>query len=178
MPMLRLDPEWFQEPPHDTAAQAARLTPQTPAPEEPPPPYDAGVPELAGRLRQALTELDELRSRYARQVADAQAAERARATAVWLPVLDNLELALAHAETEVTVRQLRAVRDQAVAVLATLGYPRYDATGAPFDPTRHEAVTVRRGGDTVPGTVLEVLRPGYGAADRQLRPAAVVVSAS
>jgi molecular chaperone GrpE len=57
-----------------------------------------------------------------------------------------------------------------------LGFPRYGDTGVPFDPRRHEAVATRPDPDVPPGTVLEVLRPGYGDGDRQLRPAAVAVA--
>ena len=47
----------------------------------------------------AVAELDNLRKRYTLQLAREQAAERARVAAAWLPVLDNLELALEHADT-------------------------------------------------------------------------------
>ena len=67
------------------------------------------------------------------------------------------------------------MRDQAVALLAALGYPRNDETGVPFDPQIHEAVSVVPDDET-PGTVLQVLRPGYGNGTQQLRPAAVVVA--
>ena len=38
------------------------------------------------------------------------------------------------------VEGIRAVRDQAIAVLARLGFPRRDDVGTKFDPARHEAV--------------------------------------
>jgi molecular chaperone GrpE len=46
----------------------------------------------------------------------------------------------------------------------------------PFDPNRHEVVTVVDDPGVEPGTVVEVLRPGYGDGPAQLRPAAVAVS--
>jgi molecular chaperone GrpE len=63
-----------------------------------------------------------------------------------------------------------------VKILDQLGYARDDQTGVPFDPQRHEVVGVINVPDTAPGTVVEVLRPGYGEGSNQLRPAAVVVS--
>jgi molecular chaperone GrpE len=121
--------------------------------------------------------MERLRERFDRQLAQEQAVERARVTAAWLPVLDNLELALEHADGDpaAVLAGVRAVRDQAVNLLATLGYTRHDETGVAFDPTRHEAISVAAS-DAPPGTVLQVLRPGYGEADRQLRPATVVVA--
>jgi molecular chaperone GrpE len=63
-----------------------------------------------------------------------------------------------------------------VQVLDNLGYPRDTETGVPFDPERHEVFNVTDDGGSAPGTVLEVLRPGYGKGSQQLRPAAVVVT--
>ena len=60
----------------------------------------------------------------------------------WLPVVDNLDRALEHAEADpaAIIDGVRAVRDQALDVLARLGFPRRDDRGARFDPARHEAV--------------------------------------
>jgi molecular chaperone GrpE len=111
-------------------------------------------------------------------VTNARERERERVAAEWLPVLDNLELALAHADSDPSsvVEGVRAVRDQAVAVLARLGYPRHDEAGAQFDPARHEVVTVVDEPGAEPGTVVRVLRPGYGDGNRMLRPVAVAVA--
>ncbi|MDH6124831.1 nucleotide exchange factor GrpE [Kitasatospora sp. GP82] len=140
------------------------------------------IEELEDRWRRALADLDNLRKRHARERPHELEAERARVAAAWLPVLDNLELALAHAAADPgsIVQGVRAVRDQAVEVLRSLGYPRHDETGVPFDPALHDVVTVvdapDTAPDTAPGTVVQVLRPGYGEPGRQLRPAAVAVS--
>ena len=135
--------------------------------------------ELRDRWQRALAELDNLRKRQVRELRQALSAERSAVAGAWLPVLDNLERALEHADADpdAIVTGVRAVRDQAVELLARLGYPRQDeAVGVPFDPVRHEVVTVVDEPSATPGTVVEVLRPGYGEADRQLRPQAVAVS--
>jgi molecular chaperone GrpE len=92
--------------------------------------------------------------------------------------VDNLERALHHSEGDAdsVITGVRAILEQAVQVLDNLGYPRDTETGVPFDPERHEVVTVTDDGGGAPGTVLGVLRPGYGKGPEQLRPAAVVVS--
>jgi molecular chaperone GrpE len=138
----------------------------------------AAVAELEDRWRRALADLDNLRKRYARELERERLAERARVAAAWLPVVDNLELALEHAGADPTavVEGIRAVRDQAVGVLAGLGYPRQDEARVPFDPARHQAVSVVDDPEEAPGTVVRVLRPGYGEGERQLRPAAVAVA--
>jgi molecular chaperone GrpE len=136
------------------------------------------VAGLEDRWRRALADLDNLRKRAARDIAAQRAEERARVAAELLPVLDNLDLALEHAEADPggIVEGVRAVRDQAVGVLARLGFPRHGEVGVAFDPARHEAVSVAAGTDAPDGTVVQVLRPGYGDAGHQLRPAAVVVA--
>jgi molecular chaperone GrpE len=139
---------------------------------------DARVKELEDRWLRALAEVENLRKRYERELRREREAERARAVAALLPIVDDIERALAHADADPAsvIQGVRAVRDKAVDVLSRLGYPRDDQTGVPFDPSRHEVVAVVDDPGTDPGTVLEVLRPGYGDAQRQLRPASVAVS--
>ncbi|MCF6733658.1 nucleotide exchange factor GrpE [Blastococcus sp. KM273129] len=137
------------------------------------------VAELQDRWRRAVADLDNLRKRYERDAAAQRARERAQVAAAWLPVVDHLELALAHATASPAsiIDGVRGVRDQALAVLAGLGYPRREDVGATFDPARHEAVAATPTHAAPAGTVLEVVRPGYGEGEQQLRPAAVVVAA-
>ncbi|MFE4216206.1 nucleotide exchange factor GrpE [Streptomyces sp. NPDC056844] len=140
--------------------------------------HTAAVHELEDRWRRALADLDNLRKRHARELERERIVERSRTAAAFLPVLDNLELALSHADadSDAVVEGVRAVRDQAVNVLELLGYPRHAETGVAFDPARHEVVSVVDDPDVEPGTVVQVLRPGYGDGDRQLRPATVTVA--
>jgi molecular chaperone GrpE len=125
-----------------------------------------------------MADLDNLRKRYARELTREREQEHRRATAAWLPVVDNLELALAHGTSHPSslLEGVQAVREQALGVLERMGYPRDDEEGVPFDPTRHEVVEVVDAPDVEPDTVVRVLRPGYGRDARQLRPAAVAVS--
>ncbi|MFF1297456.1 MULTISPECIES: nucleotide exchange factor GrpE [unclassified Streptomyces] len=140
--------------------------------------YAAALREAEDRWRRSLADLDNLRKRHARELSGQAAAERARTAAAFLPVIDNLELALSHAAADpgAIVEGVRAVRDQAVNVLERLGYPRHEERGVPFDPALHEVVGVVQEPDADPNTVVQVLRPGYGDAERQLRPAAVTVA--
>src|SRR5260221_5630804 len=129
------------------------------------------------RLR-ALADADNARRRCDDQVRRAEEEARAQVAREWLPVLDNLERALARADAEPgsIIEGIQAVRQQALQVLARLGFSRRDDTGAMFDPARHDAVASRADPDAVPGTVVEVVQPGYGDGDHQLRPAQVVVA--
>ena len=138
----------------------------------------AALAELEDRWRRALADLENLRKRHAREVERERAAERASTAAALLPVIDNLELALSHAEADPgsIVEGVKAIRDQAVNTLAQLGYERRGERGVPFDPARHEVVGVVEDADAEPGTVVQVLRPGYGDPGNQLRPVAVAVA--
>ena len=150
-----------------TAEQAAQLAEQA-----------ARIAELEDLRLRALADLDNVRKRCAAQVSRAEAEARAAVARQWLPVVDNLDLALAHAEADPAsiVEGVRAVRDQAVDVLARLGFPRRDDRGARFDPARHEAVASRPDPGAEADVVAEVVRPAYGEGDHQLRPAQVVVA--
>ncbi|MEA2535581.1 MAG: molecular chaperone GrpE [Actinomycetota bacterium] len=138
----------------------------------------AQVATLDDRWRRAVADLENLRKRMAVEVDRERSYERNRAASALLPIVDNLDLALEHAAADPRslIQGLLAVRDQAVNALAMLGFPRRDDLGVHFDPSRHEAVGSVPAADAAPGTVVAVVRPGYGEGDRQLRPAAVVVA--
>jgi molecular chaperone GrpE len=156
-------------PPEDTAGPAR--------PDGPADPEDRGA-ELEG-LRRALADLDNARKRCAAQLSRIEAETRAAVAREWLPVLDNLDRALEHssADPAAIIEGVLAVRDQALGVLGRLGFPRReDDQGTMFDPARHDAVAARDAAGAADGSVVEVLRPGYGEGDHQLRPAQVVVA--
>ena len=61
-------------------------------------------------------------------------------------------------------------------VLAKFGVEVVDPMGEPFDPERHEAMSVAPVAELPPNSVAEVHRKGYLLNDRLIRPARVVVS--
>jgi len=136
------------------------------------------VAEAEDQRLRALADVDNLRKRCAAQVSRAVADTQAAVASEWLPVVDNLERALAHSEADpdAIIEGLRAVREQAQSTLARLGFPRREEVGVQFDPARHEAIAVQADTDAEAGTVLEVVRAGYGDREHQLRPAQVVVA--
>jgi molecular chaperone GrpE len=168
-----------------TRQRAEDRVDQGPADADPAPagtPADRGpnVAELDDRWRRAVAELDNTRKRFERQLARTARDERARTAAAFLPVLDNLELALRHADAEpaAILAGVRAVHTQATEVLAGLGYQRIVPVGERFDPTRHDAArTVPAGDGAEAGTVVEVHRAGYlDPAGTLVRPAVVTVA--
>lgn len=134
------------------------------------------VDEANDRYLRARAELENVRKRAERQAEMRFDSQRRDLLLSLLPVVDNLELALAHAEpdsqlhggVEATLRQfLRALEDN--------GVKRLDPTGETFDPAFHEAVEAAHS-DRPSGTVIEVTRPGYTLNDSLVRPAQVRVA--
>jgi molecular chaperone GrpE len=130
------------------------------------------------QARRALADLDNSHKRHSRDLEQARAAERARVAKQFLPLVDHLELALGHADLKPSaiVEGVNHVLAEAIEVLRHLGFPRIDQVGERFDPAKHEAVSAIDVDDAEPGTVVHVIRPGYGEGSGQLRPASVVVS--
>ena len=130
--------------------------------------------ELSQRTR---AELENYRKRAAREAA--QAGERAKANLVreLLPVVDNLERAIASAgEGEQHLADgVKMVHAQLVAALEREGIQSFDPVGDKFDPEWHEALSTREEGES--GVVLDVVEKGYKLNGTVLRPARVVVSA-
>src|SRR5882762_6541148 len=128
------------------------------------PDSDKELAKLEDRWRRAVADLDNLRKRYSRELDRERTMERSRVAGAWLPIVDNLERAISHAgdQSDSVLEGVRSILEEALQVLERLGYPRDAQAGVPFDPQRHEVVGVVEQGDSAPGTVVEVLRPGYG----------------
>jgi molecular chaperone GrpE len=138
-------------------------------PEEQPEDYLA----LAQRIQ---ADFENYRKRAAREAA--AAGERAKSGLVreLLPIVDNLERALASAEDgeQHLAEGVRLVHAELLAVLERNGIQQFDPAGDKFDPSEHEALSVRDEGES--GVVLDVVEKGYRANGTVLRPARVVVS--
>jgi len=128
---------------------------------------------LAQRIQ---ADFENYRKRAAREAA--AAGERAKSGLIreLLPVVDNLERALASAEEgeQHLAEGVRLVHSELIAVLERNGIEQFDPSGDKFDPTEHEALSVRAEGDA--GVVVEVVEKGYRSNGTVLRPARVVVS--
>ena len=134
--------------------------------------------DLALRLQ---AEMDNYRKRRQRLAEEQIAAARLELLRNFLPVVDNLERALAAfgGEDSGLREGVRLTHREMVQRLQQEGVERIEALYRPFDPNWHEAVTAvaHDGRGVVPGTVIEVVEPGYRLGDRLLRPARVIVAA-
>jgi molecular chaperone GrpE len=172
------EPQTHEQESSEQQAPGPESREQQPAGRDPLDEARARIAELEDIWRRTAAELDNFRKRCAKDLVRARQQERARTAAGWLPVLDNLERALEHASSdpEHIIEGVRAVHQQALSVLANLGFPVRDDTGKAFDPALHEAVGTIANQEHTPGTVAQVVRAGYGSDDEILRPAAVVVA--
>jgi molecular chaperone GrpE len=128
--------------------------------------------ELEDRHLRALADLDNHRKRSARETERRVSDERERMLREWLHAVDSVERAL---RMTPDAEGLRAVLDQMDAILSREGVARTGSPGEPFDPERHEAISVRPG-EGAPPTIADVARSGYTIGDRVLRPAQVIVT--
>ena len=97
-----------------------------------------------------------------------------------LPVIDNLERAVNHAEkaadTGVMIEGVRLTIKQILQTLSRFGLDSFDSVGKPFDPSVHEAMLVVESDQHQPNHVVEEFQKGYLLNNRLLRPATVSVS--
>ncbi len=137
--------------------------------------------EYLGLLQRTRADFENYQKRIRRDLEEERRYALAPLARQLLPVLDNLQRALDAArqqgEKGPLAQGVTLVLGQFLDVLRRFGVTPIDAQGQPFDPALHEAVMQQPRADAAPGTVVQVLEPGYRFHDRILRPARVVVAA-
>jgi len=128
-------------------------------------------------LQRLKAEFDNYRKRTAREQSDLSTRAALRLVKELLPVLDDLERALAAAEQHEEAKLedgVRLVHRSLVEALQREGLAEIETDGA-FDPNVHEAMLAQPSEDRQSGDVLDVLQKGYRIGDKVLRPARVIV---
>ncbi len=133
--------------------------------------------ELAQRTR---ADFENYRKRVAKETSEALARGKAELARELLPVIDNLERALASGSDpgahEALVKGVGLVLDELRGKLGNAGVEAFDPKGEKFDPQLHEALSTQPAEGTEAGIVVETLEKGYRLDGQVLRPAKVVVS--
>ena len=138
--------------------------------------------ESRDKFLRTAAELDNLRKRSAREVEAARRFGAERLAHAILPVRDSLEagLAVAAAESNPDVTALvegqRATLRLLDDALAGAGIREIDPQGEPFDPNKHEALSLLSVPNAAPNTIIEVVQKGYELNERLLRAAKVIVA--
>ena len=132
------------------------------------------------RVLRAHAELDNYRKRVQREIEDERRFAAQPLLVELLPVIDNVQRAIAAAEKSPEGRGLldgfNMVARQLEDVLSKHGCRRIVAEGQPFDPHLHQAIAQQPSANVPPGTVLLVAQDGYQLHDRVIRPSHVIVS--
>jgi molecular chaperone GrpE len=138
--------------------------------------------EAADRLLRLQAEFDNYRKRQDRERRELGDHFAAELLGEFLPVLDDVERALAAAMATAepalaSHRQgLQLIHKQFLELLRKRQVAPVDAVGTDFDPNVHQAVGQEFSADHREGEVLEDLRRGYRLGERLLRPAMVKVA--
>lgn len=137
----------------------------------------ADVAEMRERYMRTLADFENYRKRADREKADFYKYAMAGVVKDLLPVLDNFDRALEHAEEGDDFHKgVLLIYKQLFEMLMKHGLRTIEESGVRFDPNIHEAV-VREEDESVPShTVSAVLQKGYFLHDRLLRPAMVKVA--
>jgi molecular chaperone GrpE len=128
--------------------------------------------EYLDALQRLKAEFDNYRKRVARDQQELAARAHERLVAELVPVLDDLERAIAH-ESDIE-EGVKLIHRSLAAALAKEGLTEIETEGK-FDPHTQEALLAQPS-EAEEGTVLQVLQKGYKLGDRVLRPARVVIS--
>jgi len=134
------------------------------------------------RLRYLQADFENYRKRMDREMRDIEDISTSGLMKKLLPVLDDLDLAVASAETGADRGMLEGVgmvRKNLTSVLQGEGLRSIDAVGRPFDPALHEAVERVDGTrKSKEDTVVEEMRKGYIFKNKVLRPSMVKVESA
>ena len=137
------------------------------------------VGQLKGQLMRLAADFDNFRKRAQREKEEIRKYGIERLLRDILPVLDNLERAVAHSDGEESpiAQGVQMVVKQFIDTLQRYGIEPVESKSKPFDPELHEALSQAPSEDVEPGTVLEEVQKGYILNGRLLRPAKVIVAA-
>ncbi len=142
--------------------------------------------EFKDKLLRTLAEMENLRKRTEREVADARVYGVTGFARDVLAVADNMHRALgtvgpeqreqADPKVKALIEGVELTERELMKVLEKYGVTKFSPTGEKFDPNVHQAMYEVQDSDLPPGSVAKVIQAGYMLGDRVLRPALVAVS--
>ena len=173
----------------DPTARADEAAPETPEAAPQVDPMVALAKEAADmkdRLLRTLAEMENLRRRTDKEVADARTYGVTSFARDILAVADNMERALKALDDEIRAKAdagVKALLDgvelterELIKVMEKHGVRRLEPAGQKFDPNLHQAMLEVPDPSVPSGTVVQVMQPGYTIGERVLRPALVGVA--
>ena len=142
---------------------------------------EAAVQEEKERALRIAAEMENLRRRAAQDVEKAHKFALEKFAGDLLPVIDSLEraLELSDRDNEQLKPTLEGVELTLRSMLATVnkfGVSVIEPQDTPFDPNKHQAMSMIENPDVAPNTVIAVMQKGYELNGRVIRPAMVMVA--
>jgi len=141
--------------------------------------------EYKDKLLRTLAEMENLRKRTEREVADARLYGNASFARDVLAVADNMQRAFdamgselrqqSDPKVKALVEGVELTERELLKVLEKHGVKKFSPAGEKFDPNFHQAMYEIENPDLPPGHVAQVIQAGYTLGDRVLRPALVAV---
>ena len=132
------------------------------------------------RILRLQAEMQNLRNRTSREIADERKYAALPVLRDLLPVVDNIDRAIEAAEkageAENLLAGFRLVKQQLHSILNQHHGELIAAENEPFDPNFHQAILQQPSREVPEGNVMMVTQPGYKMHDRVIRPAQVIVS--
>ena len=166
--------------------EAAPETAQTEAQADPIAALAKEATDLKDRLLRTLAEMENVRRRTEREVADARVYGVTNFARDILAVADNMERALKALDDEIREKAdagVKALLDgvelterELIKVMEKHGVRKLEPQGQKFDPNLHQAMFEIPDESVPAGTVVQIMQPGYTIGERVLRPALVGVS--
>ena len=142
--------------------------------------------DLKDRLLRTLAEMENLRRRTEREVADSRVYAVTNFARDILAVADNMERAMKALDDEIRDKAdagVKALLDgvelterELINVMEKHGIKRLEPQGQKFDPNLHQAMFELPDPSVAAGTVVQVMQPGYTIGERVLRPALVGIA--
>jgi molecular chaperone GrpE len=168
--------------PQDAAAPAAATAAAEPPQSDP----AAVAAELKDRLLRTLAEMENLRRRTDREVADSRLYGASSFARDMIGVADNMRRALeavspdlrqsAESAVKALIDGVELTERELLKALEKNGVRQFSPQGEKFDPNRHQAMFEIPDATVPAGCVVQVMQPGYTIGERVLRPALVGVS--
>lgn len=141
-------------------------------------PQDESVLELTADLQRVQADFINFRRRAEEDRLKALQTGKEQAVIALLPVLDNIERAIAHEPEDIKdhkwVQGVSAIATQLNSQLESIGLRKIGVIGEPFDPNLHEAISVEEG-EGEQEVIAAVLQNGFMFANTIIRPAMVQV---
>jgi molecular chaperone GrpE len=168
------------------APDAPETAPQAEAAPDPVAVLAKEAADLKDRLLRTLAEMENLRRRTEREVADSRVYAVTNFARDILAVADNMERAMKALDDEIRDKAdagVKALLDgvelterELIKVMEKHGIKRLEPQGQKFDPNLHQAMFELPDPSVPPGTVVQVMQPGYTIGERVLRPALVGIA--